>query len=310
MKPMSNPSLGGDSGSRLPPPIRRAYFRWWRRHIFKSTSYKQLENLIGPFENDLAVLEQQAVVKTSPWAEKAREKLQCARTALDYCQVQVAWGYFYEAEKLSIHLIEGKNVELRDRSLAIFDRAEEKLSGWRKNTVRHLIGKEDPKGSWALKPDPLEIDQVCTALQQVQDHYCDRYTELDQAQLQLGVLTLVGLVLSISLLAFFYYLPGELLVTATLFGGLGGTTSGIITGAVGQSQKDIPDDVLKTWVTIIRPIVGAMAALAIVMFLQAGIVSFGTLTNSLIFAVSFAAGFSERVLLGAVGKVSDGKAKS
>jgi len=67
-----------------------------------------------------------------------------------------------------------------------------------------------------------------------------------------------------------------------------------------NARAQIPDQLLNSWLTISRPLFGAMSALAISVFLLSGLIQFGDLTQNLILAISFVAGFSERFLLRAV----------
>jgi hypothetical protein len=97
-----------------------------------------------------------------------------------------------------------------------------------------------------------------------------------------------------------------------LFGALGGTASGMITIAK-SSKGAIPERLLNSWLTIAKPVFGAVAALAVSVFLLAGLLQSvegllkpsAAITTYAVFAISFASGFSERILLRAVGE--DGK---
>ena len=92
-----------------------------------------------------------------------------------------------------------------------------------------------------------------------------------------------------------------------MFGALGGTISGI--HSIKNSYlagADIPEGVLNTWLTLARPVIGLAAALAITVFVLGGLVNIGEITVGiyLIFAVAFASGFSEKIIIGAVGKAT------
>jgi hypothetical protein len=93
-----------------------------------------------------------------------------------------------------------------------------------------------------------------------------------------------------------------------LFGALGGTTSGMITIAK-SSKGDVPERLLNSWLSIAKPVFGAVAALAISVFMLAGLLQSieglfkpsAAVTTYAIFAISFASGFSERIFLRVVG---------
>jgi len=56
--------------------------------------------------------------------------------------------------------------------------------------------------------------------------------------------------------------------------------------------------------TLARPVIGAVAALAIFAFLVAGLLQVNGVTPGIVLAISFAAGFSERLVMSAVEKVT------
>ncbi len=96
-----------------------------------------------------------------------------------------------------------------------------------------------------------------------------------------------------------------------LFGALGGTASAMITIAR-SSKGDVPERLLNSWLTLAKPVFGAVAALAVAVFLLAGLLQSiegilkptAAITTYAVFAISFASGFSERILLRAVGEDS------
>lgn len=94
-------------------------------------------------------------------------------------------------------------------------------------------------------------------------------------------------------------------LTIALFGALGGIVSGMNSlKAAFKSREDIPEKVLNGWVTIARPFVGLLAAVAIAVFLLSGLFTLleTTVTKYVLFAIAFASGFTERYIVGAVEK--------
>lgn len=89
------------------------------------------------------------------------------------------------------------------------------------------------------------------------------------------------------------------LFSVALFGALGGTISAMVAIAQG-SRGSTPERLFNSWLTVAKPIVGALAAVAITIFLIGGIVQALSITTNYIFAMSIAAGFSERIVLGAI----------
>ena len=93
--------------------------------------------------------------------------------------------------------------------------------------------------------------------------------------------------------------------SVALFGALGGTVSGIITiKDAFKTKEDIPERVLNGWVTFARPLVGLLVSIAITVFLLSGIFTLleTAVTKYVIFAVAFASGFTERLIVGVVKK--------
>lgn len=310
---MSEKGNGTSSTTTLPCPSdlanRQPAVTWKLRKVFKSTSHKQLDNTLGPFEleltNLIAVRKKDSTKEVSPWAEDALQMLKCAQKSLELGEIQLGWGFFYKAELLSLHLMD--DGMLQERATIILNKAEERLDEQEKKNVRDLIGKSE-KGIWQTKPN-VTINEVYSALSIVQKHYIDAYTALDTAMFQLGILAGIALLLSPFIILSLMITPWQKVISnwwllpAVLFGAMGGAISGVITTATGLTKEDIPQMLLSSWVSVVRPIVGAAAALAISMFLLAGLVNLGEVTDNLIFAVAFASGFSERVLLKTVEKV-------
>ncbi len=94
-------------------------------------------------------------------------------------------------------------------------------------------------------------------------------------------------------------------LSIALFGALGGAVSGMNSlKEAFKSKEDIPEKVLNGWVTIARPLVGLLVAVAIAVFLLSGLFTLleTTVTKYVLFAIAFASGFTERYIVGAVEK--------
>jgi hypothetical protein len=83
---------------------------------------------------------------------------------------------------------------------------------------------------------------------------------------------------------------------------LGACISGILRLEKSSAQVNIPDQLQSFVFTIARPLVGAVSALAVVIFVLAGILQMGEQTPGLYLAAAFLAGFSERLLEMGMGK--------
>ena len=161
-----------------------------------------------------------------------------------------------------------------------------------------------------LKRD-LEPRSVYFAATILHEHYGNVYQKLNILRRQQGTLLLISL-FSL-LIATVFILPNLesgiaifnklLLFAVVLFGIMGASVSGTLSIARGASSQRIPEQLLSSWITLARPIVGAVAALALFTFVLSGLFQVGEVSLGLILAVSFASGFSERLLAGAIKSV-------
>lgn len=325
--------------------------------VFKTTSQKQLENIIYPFESIIDAAKDKAErdkdAKKEAIAECAKKMITEAKDALDRFEVQEAWGHYYEAELLSYQLMDDKMVKAR--ASTILSDAEETLSGTDKENVHRLIGQaRTTDGVWELKQN-CSTEEVVEARNVIQTHYIDAYTNLGMALKQLAILALIAVVL-IALIIFslscfansdftaanfsatnvtaanvkadnftatdfsgMNFTATDVTVTnqvgygnmiflfsIALFGALGGTISAMVAVAKG-SKGDTPERLFNSWLTVAKPIVGALAAVAITILLIGGIVQALSITTNYLFAMSIAAGFSERIVLGAIEKQEPSK---
>lgn len=103
------------------------------------------------------------------------------------------------------------------------------------------------------------------------------------------------------------------LAGAVLFGVLGASVSGLLTLSDILGEGQIPEYVGAAWLTVGRVVLGAAAALTLMVFLLSGIpdivLRVGELTPSLMLAVAFVSGFTDRLLLRAVNTVAGDETK-
>lgn len=105
--------------------------------------------------------------------------------------------------------------------------------------------------------------------------------------------------------------PGSatLLVAVGLFGLMGASVGRLVALVGAASPEKLPTVAINWWTTIGRTLMGAAAALALYAFLHSGVVAIGGIDatstdfQALVLAVSFAAGFSERLLERAIDAV-------
>ena len=278
------------------------------RKTFKSSSHRRLDTAIGPFQLELESLIEARVKENKPsypWAELSTQMADCANQALELGEIELGWKYFLQAELLSVHLLNDES--LRDKAQATLDEAREKLKdSWRLMTIQQLLEK-----SGKNQNDAVGVDDVYAAMKLLQERHSNTYIKISTARFQLMILSLLGVFL-IPLAVLI--LPaidenvgrtnGLLLISVVILGAMGGVISAFFSVARVRVRGKIPDQLLNSWITISRPLAGAISALAVFLFLLSGLLQYEVKSINLILAVSFAAGFSERIIISAVEKVS------
>jgi len=144
------------------------------------------------------------------------------------------------------------------------------------------------------------------------DHYDNQYFKISLRRSNLRVLTPILLfgIIAIPFLAWWSILPAPVsnwkeLIAVELFGVLGASFSVAITLTQGSLEDRIPDQVIGSFLTWMRPAIGAVAAVAAYIMMHAKIlqaVISTDLTGSTagMLAVAFIAGFSERLVIRAI----------
>jgi 8-oxo-dGTP pyrophosphatase MutT (NUDIX family) len=289
------------------------------RRIYNYNSYKRLQAAYGPFEIQLRRKIEQSERKRY-LAGTALQHLDRIRYALETGEIEQGWRHFYEAVRISICMDDDPKSR-HCQAIAILNEATQKLSSWRKTTVMNLLADTSPvDAAGTLQKVPADKPQnvkktvtdyeMSVALQMMHEHFSNTYIKVHRYQYQCVILAMVGLIalgiLTISL-------PGlgdqvrldnpSLLLSIIAFGALGGVISSIFTiSKEWDPKKKIPDLILNSWMTLMRPLVGSISALAIVIFLMSGILNLnmGTVSVYLVLAVAFASGFSERIIIAGV----------
>ena len=97
---------------------------------------------------------------------------------------------------------------------------------------------------------------------------------------------------------------GRILGYVALFGALGGSLSAIRSVTRGATRSRIPEQIWQGAIVYVRPLFGAAAAVGVYAFMRSGIIQVQTNNDAAVLAVSFVAGFTERLVTSAVGAVA------
>lgn len=285
--------------------------------FLQSESCMRLNASIGPFEEELTIWdklsEQKNDTKKGEMYKSAKNNIADAKKA---CNIQSAWKYFFRAVCATAYLLEGD--DLRNVAYVTLLESKEKLEGWRREAVIKMLCDADGNlkkvqtDKVSDKTDNnvnLKNHDLYVALDILTEHHNNRYIKIDIAHKQLVLLICSSIVLIILGFLALHYSPPQFEITnsfflasVVIFGAIGGTISGLITNSRGSTKKKIPDQILSSWSTMSKPIFGAISALAVSVFVFAGLVTMaGVASNSVsiyfVMAVSVLAGFSERFLL-------------
>ena len=243
------------------------------------------------------------------WAECAQRLLSKAEGAVDEGNLDEAWKCFLSAQRVEILGIEDSK-DLESRTIVLRNEAG-KLNEWRRKATLELIGSSDsPK-------EGIERSQLYRAALLRDEHYHNQAYKMGLLRSQLGMLSTALVVILVSLFIYLDDLPfidgkglpgvdelclSNVLLGVILFGLLGGTLSAIIPIGKSAVLLRIPEVIAGFWITLMRIALGAGSALVVYVFLEArflGIVQPDLIGKSLytVFAISFIAGFSERLIL-------------
>lgn len=291
-------------------PARRPSL-WSRisKRLPASHSYTRLASSLAVYRVELDRLTceaQEKGVSNLLWAEEARVLLDRVEQALGDREIELGWRCLNAAQRMELFgLAELRPGDLQVKAQIVLCEATAKLSSWRKQAVEALLSKEGQ-----LNPD-VNVTQVFYASQILHEHFDNVYQKLRAIRQQLTTLAFIALsaviiwaILAPPLVGKAQMDDPELVISVVLFGAMGASISGIFSLAKGSSGVRIPDQLVNWWITLARIAVGAVAALAVYTFLVSGLLQVGKITPGLILAVSFASGFSERLVLRAVETVT------
>jgi hypothetical protein len=296
--------------------------RWRRSHL--THSGQRLANSLETYYAEMAQLETRLLAagleaNQFGFANLARLIEQSA-AALDDGQVELGWGLFNTARRGEMQIYFDLSQQasplqayaagvLHASAQGLLQEANKKLGGWRKSTLNKILTQENNQ----LK-QKLELGELLQAQQILTEHYGNVYRRLHIIGDQIRFLEGIALLAVLGWLALLLWLqnnPPEhqeqvfrlsLTVSSLLFGTLGACISGILRLEKSSAQVNIPDQLQSFVFTIARPLVGAVSALAVVIFVLAGILQMGEQTPGLYLAAAFLAGFSERLLEMGMGK--------
>jgi|GEM_PF-385583 len=251
-----------------------------------------------------------------PWWSRADVLLWQAGRALEDLDLELAWSCLKGASRFTLYgLAERKPARLRSRARAALREAQQKLTGWRQETVVGLLAGPDGQ---TLRDD-LPVEHVVQAVEILDGHHDNVYQRLDILKKRLRNLTLVmGLVWLVWMAITWVAVPGpanELLGTTlagwrfwgtvSALGLMGALLSIFISIRTRAGKSRIPIELADNWVTVARLGIAVLTAIMAVILLHSQIINLGLESAQLTWAVALAAGFSERLVVRALEQVAE-----
>ena len=275
--------------------------------VFGTYRYRRLAAEIAQVKSEITAERarlQSAGLPACDAHESAKKLLESAHEAWRGRQNDIGWRHVQAARKALVWCIETPQL-LSYRAEQLRIEADEKLDNWRKAAVEATLPDEEI-GKHEIVPR-----QVQDAMGILQENSDNRYQKIDIVRQQLLILFLmllativaIGLAVDKDWISF----PEAKLLESPrktlgvlLLGTLGGSLTAIITTARGGTQGRIPEIIGDRLFTILRPLLGAGSALAVVLFLETGLFD---VSRVAVAAVAVAAGFTESLLSRAVSTV-------
>ena len=231
--------------------------------------------------------------------------------------VNGGWKCLNEALREEIYLVDDTVLSLR--IIALEKEADAKLKSWRKVSVREALRRARRKLKKPKDKDATdEARQLLVEATALRDaHFDNLYYKKDLTRSRMAFLAAVLTIIVIVFLLKFgngsamfpdvdtasTLSDADLLLGGSLLGAMGASLSALMSFA---SQETIPDQFQSIWVTIARPAVGAASGLGAVFV---GQTDFFTISGGPagIWFLALGFGFSERLVMGAMGKLGQMK---
>jgi len=282
----------GVDNERLPSRYKKLWFQ-----LFGSPQYDRLASALDEYEIRLQHRINWQPLESS-WQRSAAECLSRAKDALRRFQYDCGWQNLHTAQTIEVWGYSAGEVESARNVLC---EEATKLSGWRKETIQKLVCGNDKRDTDVARTELYQAMSVRSELFSTIYHKI----RVRGRSLKVAFFTLTLLIILIPLLARagMFWIDWKTIVVVELTGIFGAALS--VASSLTRSSVDtsIPQQVLASVVTWMRPAIGAGAALAAYLLFKAGALPFIKESEFSAFVITFIAGFSERFIIGAVEKI-------
>jgi len=292
--------------------------------VFRSPERDRLAGEISDalIELDRQIQRDAPVVLTEPWARAAYRLLLQADGYLAAWNLQQGWVALHSAQRAVLTNPNDRDSIVQAAIVLRREAEAERITGWRLKAVKDLICEPidelEPKRVIGVPPlrKDLEPKRVIDALRLRDDQFDTRYFKILLRRYHLRwvfLLLLLGIAFCL-LLSFFEILPdpftdAKRVAAVILFGALGAVVSVSLGLLSADASATIPAQQVGSSVVWMRPAIGATLALVALIILYANekfkIIGWDTTHIGVILAFAFAAGFSERFVVGAIERISE-----
>jgi hypothetical protein len=238
---------------------------------------------------------------TEPWARCVVRNLLEAESSVLHWDLQQGWMALNAALR-SLLERPGADEEVEAKALTL-RREMVKMSGWRVKAIADLLGDHNSKPTKASVIHALALRDDQSATNYFKIMLRRRHLISLFAFMSLGLLICL-LLSSLNLLSPFLSNTQEI-AAVFLFGILGASVSVAQSLLAQDVTAKVPEQQIGAFVVWMRPIIGGVAALLAAALLKAKPLGLD-IHGAGILPVAFAAGFSERFIVGAVGKIGLG----
>jgi hypothetical protein len=290
--------------------------RWWRLLLGGSSrvASQRLTATIENFEADLRVrFDEQPGLEKSAWAKSIRAQLDVVREHHCRGEVDAAWRCFAWVERRELDKASPAELEALATALRREAKSKKLSSEWRANTIEDLLETAHIEEKLPADPEADAKWRLRHAARIRDEDSDNRYYKVALVRSQRSLLLLVLLAAIVLVLGLAAAVDWEadvrdpsvgFVALVALFGALGACLSAIRSlGRVGEDGR-IPEHVASSAITITRPALGAAAALGVYAIAAGGLLNLDLTDEEAhltVLALAFAAGFSERFVLSAVG---------
>jgi ADP-ribose pyrophosphatase YjhB (NUDIX family) len=279
------------------PLTRLFHHRRWRRLASAITAYR--------VELDRRASRCQGPQSAYAWVGSAYGALCSAELALRDGDIDKGWKCFNAAQRMELFALK-PGEELQSRAIVLKEEAE-KLRSWRKRATYELLS--------GLTKGTSDHEKVYVASLLRDEHYANQAYKDGILRTHFMLLALI----LIAVLSFLFVLIFDGIITTVqspnplmflcvaLFGLFGGTVSAIFKAPESTQASRIPELTATIRITLLRMCLSVASAIVVYFFILSDLsdkLNLKTTESYTIFAISFVAGFTERLMMRAIGHVA------